>query len=369
MFLSIIVLIPTCEAKRNQIPATKHRKAKTTTSAIPITLISPIATTVSPQQILQPVVQTTVPIITPTVTVSPSNSTPTSLKNISAMWVWSESAGIVNDVTKQNEFFSFVNAPHGDVNAKIDRIYLNGDSFDYTNNSNKTALHSFLKNAHNQGIAVEYLTGDSNWVITGNENKATARCEKMIAFNAETSDSKERYDGMHLDIEPYLAPGWTSNTGAGTDSYNDETEKNYLNILSSCKTVLKNSGQNTTLSADIPTWFAQASDIWNVITSASSPLNYITVMNYFDTDATFLYGYGGANISGGVGPNLKANVNIPMVFASETSQQDPASITFFEEGFGAMENVLNQAKQTFGSNQNFAGVAIHHYGAVKNLKS
>jgi len=285
------------------------------------------------------------------------------------MWVWSESAGIVTDATKQAEFFSFVNAPHSNAGAKINRIYLNGDSFDYTNSSNKTALRAFLKSAHDQGIAVEYLTGDSNWVITGNENQAIVRCNKMTAFNAETSDARERYDGIHLDIEPYLAPGWTSNASAGTDIYNDETEKNYLNILSNCKTVLKNSGQNTTLSADIPTWFAQASDIWSVITSVSSPLDYITVMNYFDTEATFLYGYGGQNITGGIGPNIKANVNVPMVFGAETSQQDPASITFFEEGFNAMENVFTRAKQTFGNNQNFAGVAIHHYGAVKNLKN
>lgn len=327
---------------------------------VPAPVPQPVSTT-------QPV-STPAPAPQPVPTPIPAPAPSTSFNHVRAMWIWGESDDIVFNSTAQNEFFSFAKAPHGDASARINRIFLSGDSFDYNSGSAKTALRAFLKKAHEQGIAVEFLTGNAKWAQSGQEYNAIQRCERMIAFNAGSTDPKERYDGMHLDIEPYLLAEWKTNTGAGSDAYNDEVQANYLKILAVCKQKIKDSGQQSTLSVDIPTWFAKASDIWNVITASTSPVDYITFMNYFDTEATFLYGYGGANTSGGIGPNLKQGGNIPMVFGAETINLEPTSITFFQEGFGAMEQVFDKAQTVYGGDPQFAGTAMHHYRTIKELK-
>ncbi len=331
-------------------------------------LSKPVASSVAPAIVTVAAPTTPVtPTQTPTPIAPPTTAAPT-LKNIQAMWVWGESYGIATDAKKQADFFTFVKAPHGNSATAINRIYLNGDSFDYNSTSNKTALRAFLKKAHQNGVAVEYLTGDSKWAIPGNESSALARADKMIAFNKETSDTQERYDGLHLDIEPYLLPDWSSNSSAGTDKYNDAIQTNYLNILATAKSKLKNSDSRLTLSADIPTWFSKVTDIWPTITSDSSPLDYITFMNYFDKESTFLYGYDGANKVGGIGPNLTNGGKIPMVFGAETIHLDPTSITFYEEGFNSLANVFSKAKEVYGTNSHFAGTAIHHYRTLVELK-
>lgn len=317
------------------------------------------------------IAETTAPTAVTTTAPSPTVVSPTAkptLKNVQAMWVWGESYGIVTDSKKQSDFFSFIKAPHGNSATAINRIYLNGDSFDYKSNSNKTALRAFLKRAHQNGVAVEYLTGNSKWAIPGNEKEALSRADKMIAFNKETSDTQERYDGLHLDIEPYLLDDWSKNAGSGKDKYNDAIQTSYLNILADAKTKLKNHDDRLTLSADIPTWFSKVTDIWPNITSNSSPLDYITFMNYFDKESTFLYGYDGANKVGGIGPNLEKGGNIPMVFGAETIHLDPTSITFYEEGFGTLAKVFSKAKEVYGTNSHFAGTAIHHYRTLVELK-
>lgn len=296
------------------------------------------------------------------------NSDSSNFRNIIALWVWSESYEIVTAENKQTEFFNFISKPHGEESAKINRIFLNGDSFSYSNTSNKSALRAFLKKSHDNGIAVEYLAGNSKWALSGNENLAIERCEKMTKFNSEATNQAERFDGVHLDIEPYLLSDWKINFSNGQDKYNDEIENNYLRILTSCNNIIKKENKKTSLSIDIPTWFAKATDIWDIVTSKTSPVDYITFMNYFDTEQTFLYGYDGANKSGGIGPNLRANTNIPMVFGAETIDLDPSSITFFEEGFASMNNVFKQARKKFDKENLFAGIAIHHYRTLKSLK-
>lgn len=308
------------------------------------------------------------PVVPPAEPVTPVETVKQGMKGVRALWVWSESDDIALDSAAQNEFFSFIKAPHGDASARINRVYLSGDSFDYKSLSEKNALRAFLKKAHGQGVSVEFLTGNSKWALPGQEYNAITRCERMIAFNAETSDPSERYDGMHLDIEPYLLPEWKTNAGSGLDAYNDDIQRTYADILTTCKQKMKDSGQNTTLSVDIPTWFSKATDTWNVITSESTPLDYITFMNYFDSEATFLYGYGGANKTGGVGPNLKQGGSIPMVFGAETISFEGTTISFYEEGFAAMEKVFDRAEEVFGSDSEFAGTAVHHYRTFKLMK-
>jgi len=297
---------------------------------------------------------------TPIVTVAPISpviSAPLSVTSATrALWVWGASAAIVSDSRAQDEFFSFIAAPGGDASLRINRLYFFGDNLGIS--SNPAPVRAFLRRAHQSGIAVEYLTGDAAWALPGMGYNATARVDKVIAFNTGATD--ERFDGIHFDIEPYLLAEWNSNRAS--------VSANFVNILKESRAKITASGQNLSLAADIPTWYSfTVPEIWQPITVADTPLSNATIMNYFDSKANFLFGYGGADVSGGIGPNLRASGALPLTFGAETGITDP-STTFFEEGRTALAETFAAAAQTYSGTNGFGGLAIHHFDSLRSLK-
>lgn len=296
----------------------------------------------------------------PVVTVAPISpvvSAPLSVTSATrALWVWGASAAIVGDAKAQDEFFSFIAAPGGDASLRINRLYFFGDNLGIS--SNPAPVRAFLRRAHQSGIAVEFLTGDAAWALPGMGYNATARVDKVIAFNTGAAD--ERFDGIHFDIEPYLLAEWNSNRAS--------VSANFVNILKESRAKITASGQSLSLAADIPTWYSfTVPEIWQPITAADTPLSNATIMNYFDSKANFLFGYGGADVSGGIGPNLRASGALPLTFGAETGVTDPGT-TFFEEGHTALAETFAAAAQTYTNASNFGGLAIHHFDSLRSLK-
>lgn len=305
----------------------------------------------------QPTVSTTIIPTEPLPTVTLPAPTAVSSVNSAtrALWVWGTASKIVSDAQTQNDFFAFIAAPHGDTTIRINRLYFFGDGLNL--GTGAASVRAFIKRAHDAGVAVEYLTGDSSWALPGMGSHATSRVDKVIAFNAGGSD---RFDGVHFDIEPYLLSGWKTNRS--------EIASNYMNIMTESRSKILASGQRLTLGVDIPTWFSfDGLEIWTPLTSPGTPIDNATIMNYFDTTTNFLYGYGGGNTAGGIGPNLAASNNLKLTFGAETLATDP-NVTFFEEGYSALSSVFAQAAQTFSGHNNFGGLAVHHYDSFRALK-
>lgn len=330
----------------------KHTATKTKTQTTVTT--NPTPTTVATVPTPNPTVVT---VSAPSPTVAPQS--PEVNAATRSLWVWGTATKIVSDAQAQNDFFVFAAAPHGDASLKLNRVFFFGDGLNLT--SGAPQVRAFLQRAHNAGIAVEYLTGDSNWAQDGQGGNATARVDKVIAFNAGSASAAERFDGIHFDIEPYLLAGWSSNR-AGISA-------NYMNILRDSRAKISASGQQLALNVDIPTWYSSSvPEIWGPLTASDTPVTGATIMNYFDTASTFLYGYGGANTSGGIGPNLAKSGNLKLTFGAETMPITPTSITFNEEGSAALSSVFAQAASKFGSNAHFGGLAIHHYDTFRALQ-
>jgi len=290
--------------------------------------------------------------------ISPIVSTPSTVTSATrALWVWGSSAAIVSDSRAQDEFFSFIIAPGGDVALRINRLYFFGDNLGIS--SNPAPVRAFLRRAHKSGIAVEYLTGDAVWALPGMGYNATARVDKVIAFNTGAA-ADERFDGIHFDIEPYLLAEWNSNRAS--------VSANFVNILKESRAKITSSGQNLSLAADIPTWYSfTVPEIWQPITAPLTPLSNATIMNSFDSKANFLFGYGGADVSGGIGPNLRVSGALPLTFGAETGITDP-NTTFFEEGRNALTETFTAAAQTYSGAPRFGGLAIHHFDSLRSLK-
>ncbi len=324
-----------------------------------------------------------------------------------AMWVWSESPSsqqiLENTGGAQDTLLQFAAAPHGDASRKLNRLFFearghsNVDRFSQirpvTYDPLKDAgpqanLRAFLKRAHAQGTAVEYLDGQAIWVTTdANADVPKQICRDVVAFNKTASSASERLDGVHFDIEPHTihsgpwSGGWWQNRLP--NGYNADWTQRWEDIMDSCRATFDayeaQSGQHLVLAGDVGTDYAYYNKpILEFFNGPNSPIDYIGIMNYFDNrpnvngQPSFFYGDNdGSNMTGGVEQNLSLWNNTPVLFGLETGPTSiaPDAASFAQEGYKA----LNATVDTLVSNYkgtNTIGVAIHHYspGSYKDLQ-
>jgi hypothetical protein len=316
--------------------------------------------------------------VVPTHAVTSSSATPAALATVNphrGMWVWDVADSLLNNSGSQNSFFSFVAAPKGDASFALTHVYFEARTYKksttpftilkdpLTTPSLQPALRAFIKRAHAAGVQVEYLDGQAIWV-TSDANRAVpiAICQAIVNFNAGGA-ADERFDGVHFDIEPHtLGRSWHDNYSGGTDRYNNTYENNLISILGSCHQM----GLRTT--NDTGTDYAHyVWDLWNAY-MAGGVVDYITVMNYFDTQGEWINGDTRTHI-GGTAENLALNTaGVPMVFGAETGSPGSLSgISFYQEGYNCMKSVFDYSGNLYASNPTYAGVAVHYYTPFKAM--
>lgn len=200
---------------------------------------------------------------------------------------------------------------------------------------------------------------------------ALREMEKVINYNL-SSDPNEQFDGVNVDIEPYILPEFASQKPV--------VQLQYLDILEKMIQRRDTAGINLPFGPAIPRWLdssVNASDItWRGQTKWLSEhvqdiSDYISIMDYRDTAD------GSAGIIAQVqGEMAYANtIGKPnsVVLGVETldiaSSGDPETITFREEGRLYMEAELDKVYAAFNSNPAFGGIAMHHYDSIRWLPS
>jgi hypothetical protein len=316
-----------------------------------------------------------------------------------ALWLWSEAPGsqaiIENGSGAQDEFIEFATAPHGYESRALNRVffearqYKNEDrwaklreiTYDpLLNPEHQENLHAFVRRAKSEGMAVEYLDGQAIWVASDDNAEAAKQlCRDVVTYNESTDELAERFDGIHLDIEPHTVREgpyggvWWENRLEG--GYNAEWTERWMDILDSCRATLDDyegrTSHRMTLAADVGTDYSYYNKpILDHLNRADGPLDYLGVMNYFDNrpnddgDPSYFYGRNedGTTV-GGVIENLAAWDKLPVMFAMETG---PPSIapdwqSFYENGHEQMYETIDTLVEEYDAS-NMIGVAIHHYG-------
>jgi len=105
-----------------------------------------------------------------------------------------------NDVTFSTyvwDFENLINRPYLWQQKSIEKIKrflisLNDEQIAYYS-TNPQKLQEFIDNAHHQGIKVELLLGDPDWILPQYRDRLIAIIQSLSAI---------RFDGLHLDIEP-----------------------------------------------------------------------------------------------------------------------------------------------------------------------
>jgi|GEM_PF-4604410 len=290
------------------------------------------------------------------------------------MWVWDVANSLLNNTGgAQDTFFNFVVAPKGDASFRLTHLYFEARTYNksvhpiqvtidpLTNPTEQTKLRAFIARAHGLGLQVEYLDGDAIWVTTDTYKQIPVNtCQAIANFNAGSA-ANEKLDGVHYDIEPHtLGRDWHTNSGGGTDNYNDTYENNLIYILSSCKQMGLRVTNDTGTDYAHYVW-----DLWNAY-MAGGVVDYISVMNYFDDQNGWVNGNSG---TGGIAENLTLNTSgIPMTFGAETgSPGSLGGISFYQEGYNCMKSVFDYSGSLYQSNPKYTGVAVHYYTPFSSM--
>ncbi len=127
-----------------------------------------------------------------------------------ALWVWGTSMDIIQDTHgyDRDEFFSFVAAPHGNPDHAITRIFMYLDENNLVGHADD--VRDFIAQAHSRGLEIELLNGEPDWSLTVNipntnepwNQPALDLVDAVTEYNRNSS-IPERFDGIHMDIEPH----------------------------------------------------------------------------------------------------------------------------------------------------------------------
>ncbi|WP_036815867.1 hypothetical protein [Pontibacillus yanchengensis] len=210
---------------------------------------------------------------------------------------------------------------------------------------------SFIKEASKQDINVYALGGDPTWALTKNQDSLDKFVSQVKNYNRVVPE-EQKFEGIHLDVEPYLLPEWKKDQ-------NEVIEQWLMNTAS----VVDQAKANTELavSGDFPFWVhklnvpgsSQKVSEWML-----NKLDSITIMAYRD------YTEGTNGIKSIVTPlvdqahqhNKSVIVGVNVIDTSEGSHT-----TFHGNEPGQMATELDKLENQFNDHGGYAGIAIHDY--------
>ncbi len=166
-----------------------------------------------------------------------------------AMWEWKSIEPILKE-DKRKELFDFCEKYKiNELFAQMHYSLSGGASDVICELSYKDQLRSFLKDAHSRNIKIHALDGEPTLILRPNHPKLLAQVKAVLEFNAQ-GKPEERYDGMHLDNEPYLLVGYNG-------PFRKEILIEFLEANKKCMDLVRASGQNVVFGVDVPFWFLE----------------------------------------------------------------------------------------------------------------
>ena len=169
------------------------------------------------------------------------------------VWWWTSTGHpwgvdqVLGDNNKETQAVQFLKA------WNFGRVYC---SFSTQTCANPAVIRAWNTQLHAAGISSQFLLSENTWIFPQNrDNLLTVHIQpKLIDFNAAATNAAQRYDALHLDIEPHGLPQWGTNTPAG--------RKDYLFLLrdtfQAVRTYLDQHGaSDIPVYADLPVWYDQ----------------------------------------------------------------------------------------------------------------
>ncbi len=296
-----------------------------------------------------------------------------------AMWVWeAQTFQMLEDTSYRNAAVDFL-VDHG-----ITTVYLYADAYDDGSGLRNLLLdrpdlyQDVVTQLHGSGREVYALLGSAGlntpeYIKPENRTIAEAMFQRVLDYNQSASVAQQ-FDGVNIDIEPYLLDDWESNTLTRATQYLDlssryiEMKDQYLADNSITDPTAFPVGPATPFWFDTPLGDAGLTSIdWNGIDQPMHKhvLNihdYTTILAYRDYAIQRFDGRTDGIVFHSANELAYAQeVGKTMVVAVETGPTAFNHVTFLEEDPDLLEHELGLALDELASLPPFAGFAIHDF--------
>ncbi|WP_432889717.1 hypothetical protein ACQPYH_11040 [Kribbella sp. CA-245084] len=293
-----------------------------------------------------------------------------------AMWVWEQdSYPAVFDRAARDKLGRMMDDTTTFGSDPVKTLYIGVAAYNGRDmlRDSRRQVASFVRWARGRGYHVQaVIAGGTNppylGVLPQYQHLAIGEFTKVLDYNrAVPSDA--RFDGVNVDIEPYLLPEWKE---PGTT-----LPTIWLDLLAKFIQLRDASRQKLLVGPAIPFWF-DSSECCTAITwhGKTAPLSdhvqdltdYVALMDYTET-ATGIVSRAEHEIAYAASIGKPQSVVIGVESKDLSGTSDPETVTFYEEGRTYMEAELDKVYAAEAGSSAFAGIAMHHYGSLLLLPS
>jgi len=273
-----------------------------------------------------------------------------------AVWIWEDDAFRMLDKDEaQREVETFLDQQH------ISTIFLYADEFNGRNilvNEPKK-YRKLIASAHARGFKVFALLGSAylrtqEYILQEKRRAAKRMFGSVLDFNKGTPDASSRFDGVNIDIEPYLLDDWA--TGRPVRG------RQYLDLSAEFMRMKAEAGSSILVGPAMPFWYDGIEDVeWHgqrrkLNEFVQDIYDYVAIMDYRNV----------AEGSDGIVSHAQDELdyadrmNKKVMIGVETLQTTPAKVTFFGKGAQYFEAQLTLAESAMTRHPSFGGFVVHH---------
>lgn len=218
---------------------------------------------------------------------------------------------------------------------------------------------SLVKKAHEAGIEMHAMGGHPGWALQDNAPRIRRLIDYVKKYN-RAAEADERFHGIHLDVEPYVLPDWSSRK--------DEVLRQWTaNMKMFVEETKRNSNLETSI--DLAVWLDRTLLPDEPELSVSEwmirMMDYVSLMAFRNT----------ADGSNGIAAVVRDEMRMadrqgkPLIVTVEMKQSpEGGHISFFDKGSVEMEKQLSLLPELLGEFNAYIGNAVHAYDYWKEAK-
>jgi len=138
----------------------------------------------------------------------------------------------------------------------FDRIYTSVANLPLTAPATVARWNSTLSDL---GVDSQMLLGENTWIFPANRTSLLSLVQtRLVNFNSSRSDSRERFTGLHLDVEPHALPAWQSGSPTDRKGMLLQLRDTYAAV----RALLDDQGApEVAIYADLPVWYDSSTTI------------------------------------------------------------------------------------------------------------
>ena len=277
-----------------------------------------------------------------------------------ALWVW-DSVPLLQDASARQHFLEFCRERGIDIAWLQVTRSVSGNRLQHEN-----GWRDLLRDAHLAGVKIHALDGDPEYVRRERHYVVLTLVDTIIRFNRE-APANQRFDGIHLDNEPYLLAGWQ------LPGIRERLLTEYLELNALVQRTVRAEG-GLEYGVDIPFWWQYQDEQTGVaigeVTFAGvrKPASFhildlvdnVGIMAYRNVAAgdDGIIAHARALLEYGNGTKVKILVGVD---TSPVDRVELPKLTFAGRSNAEMDAELGVALAAFAGQNSYAGFAIHHY--------